>query len=189
VGDFWSHIDTSDLRAKCHLCDVPEILEHIALDCQTTEQKLIWSLSERLWSKKYAKWPKLNWGLILGCNLVKFKSDKGVIIPEKGRLFAILVSVAWHLMWNFRRTRVIQSQGRLLDTIEVHNQWLKAVNVALRRDCILTDKIKLGPIALKKRLVLKTWSGLLMNEDSLPDDWTNEGVLVGMRPIDRHGIG
>ncbi|KAJ7737850.1 hypothetical protein DFH07DRAFT_752832, partial [Mycena maculata] len=60
---------------------------------------------------------------------------------------------------------------------------LNAVNAVLTRDCLLTDKIKFGPLALNKQLVLNTWSGLLMDEDSLPDDWTHEGVLVGMQPI------
>jgi hypothetical protein len=75
-------------------------------------------------------------------------------------------------------------------TTEIHNRWLKVVSGALLRDRLLTDKIKFGPLALKKQLVSNTWSGLLMNEDSLPDDWTHEGVLVGMQPMnDRTGIG
>ncbi|KAJ7751323.1 hypothetical protein DFH07DRAFT_745689, partial [Mycena maculata] len=73
---------------------------------------------------------------------------------------------------------------------EIHNQWLNGVNQALRRDCLLTDKLKFGPLTLNKQLVLNTWSGLLLDEHSLPDDWINEGVLVGMRPMtDKHGIG
>ncbi|KAJ7692204.1 hypothetical protein B0H17DRAFT_934293, partial [Mycena rosella] len=68
------------------------------------------------------------------------------------------------------------------------NHWLRSINTVLHRDCILTDKIKFGPLALKAKLVLKTWSGLLMDEDSLPDDWTHtEEVLVAIRPIT--GIG
>ncbi|KAJ7760281.1 hypothetical protein DFH07DRAFT_740787 [Mycena maculata] len=75
-------------------------------------------------------------------------------------------------------------------SFELHNRWLKSVNGALQRDRLLTDKIRFGPLALKKQRVLNTWSGLLMDEASLPDDWTYEGVLVGMRPLnDRHGIG
>ncbi|KAJ7216254.1 hypothetical protein C8J57DRAFT_1096174, partial [Mycena rebaudengoi] len=116
----------------------------------------------------------------LGCNLVKFKSDKGVIQPAKGRLFAILVSVAWHLIWNLRCSRGIATPDRILTTAQIHNQWLNAVNAALRRDRLLTDEIKFGPLRLKKQLVLNTWSGLLMDEDSLPDDSTSEGVLVGI---------
>jgi len=140
--------------------------------------------------KKYTGWPKLNWGLVLGCNLVKFKSARGNILKEKGRLFAILVSVAWYLIWNLRVNRVITMPDKVTTLSEIHNQWLKSINSALKRDCVLTDKLRFGQLALSKRLVLYTWSGLLMDEDSLPDDWTHEGVLVGMRPIiDRHGIG
>ena len=55
-------------------------------------------------------------------------------------------------------------------------------------------KMKFGNLALKKDLVLRTWSGLLMNEDALPDDWTyTVGVLVGIQPLtlndSRNGIG
>jgi ribonuclease HI len=64
---------------------------------------------------------------------------------------------------------------------------LKAIDAALTRDHLLTDKIKFGPLALKKQLVLNTWSGPLMDEDSFPDDWTNEGVVVGIRPIKNMG--
>jgi hypothetical protein len=98
--------------------------------------------------------------------------------------------VAWHLIWNLRVRRVIGNPDRVLTQMQVHNQWVTAINAALRRDRLLTDKIKFGPLALKKQLILNTWSGLLMDEDSLPDDWTSEGVLVGIRPMtDRHGIG
>lgn len=179
VGDFWSHIDTLEIRGRCHVCDVPETLEHIALECQAPGQKLIWNLTQQLWLKKYAQWPTLSWGLILGGNLVKFKSEKGTIITQKGRLFTVLVSVAWHVIWDLRQIRVIENPDRILSLSEIHNQWLKAVNGALQRDRLLTDKVKFGSLALKKQLVLNTWSGLLMDEDSLPDDWTYEAVLVG----------
>jgi hypothetical protein len=190
VGDFWLHIDTLETRGQCHVCKVPESLEHIALECDAPGQKLIWDLAQQLWSKKYSQWPTLSWGLILGCNLVKFRSDRGTVLPEKGRLFAVLVSSAWHLIWNLRRGRVIESPDKLLSTTAIYNLWLNTINGALTRDCLLTDKIKFGPLALNKQLILKTWSGLLMDEDSLPDDWTQEGVLVGMQPrTDKHGIG
>jgi hypothetical protein len=178
VGDFWTHIDTLQVRGRCHSCDVPETLEHLALECNAPGQQLIWHLAQQLWSKKYGSWPTLSWGLILGCNLLRFKSDRGTAIPEKSRLFAILVSVSWHLIWNIRQTRVIENPDTLFSNQEIHNRWLRMVNGALQRDRILTDKIRFGSLALNKVLVLKTWSGLLMDEDSLPDDWTHEGVLV-----------
>jgi hypothetical protein len=85
---------------------------------------------------------------------------------------------------------VITNPDRILTESAIHNQWLKAINGALQRDRLLTDQIRFGTLTLEKQLVLNTWSGLLMDEDSLPDDWTHEGVLVGIWPInDRHGIG
>jgi hypothetical protein len=84
----------------------------------------------------------------------------------------------------------IKSQDMILNTTHIYDQWLNTVNRASTRDHLLTDKIKFGPLVLKKQLVLNTWSGLLLDEDSLPDDWTYERALVGMRPINnRNGIG
>ncbi|KAJ6609644.1 hypothetical protein B0H10DRAFT_1813420 [Mycena sp. CBHHK59/15] len=79
------------------------------------------------------------------------------------------------------------------DDIEIHNRWLKSVNSALGRDRILTNKMKFGNLALNKDLVLRTWSGLLMNEDTLLGNWTyTVGVLVGIQLTlndPRNGIG
>ncbi|KAJ6451182.1 hypothetical protein C8R45DRAFT_848593, partial [Mycena sanguinolenta] len=180
VGDFWSHIETLEIYGRCHVCDVPETLEHIALECDASHQKLIWDLMCNLWPRKYSQWPTLSWGLMLGCNLVRFKSDRDVVIPQKGRLFAILVSVAWHTIWNLCVNRVITNPDRILTESAVHNQWLKVINGVLQRDRLLTDKIRCGILTLNKQMVLNTWSGLLMDEDSLPEDWTHEGVLVGI---------
>jgi hypothetical protein len=93
---------------------------------------------------------------------------------------SILVSVAWHIIWNLRVDRVITNPDRLLTESAVHNQWLKAINGVLQRDRLLTDKIRFGTLTLNTQVVLNTWSGLLMDEDLLPEDWTHEGVLVGI---------
>jgi hypothetical protein len=60
----------------------------------------------------------------------------------------------------------------------------------MQRDHLLCNKIKFGILAFKKQSVLNKLSGLLLNEASLPDNWINEGVLVGIQPIvDKIGIG
>jgi ribonuclease HI len=121
---------------------------------------------------------------------LRFRTANGTHISEKGRLFAILVSVAWNLIWDLRVSRVITHPNIVLTESEIHNRWVKAINGALQRDRLLCDKIKFGILAFKKQSVLNTWSGLLLNEASLPDDWINEGVLVGIQPIvDKIGIG
>ncbi|KAJ6471248.1 hypothetical protein C8R47DRAFT_988299 [Mycena vitilis] len=194
VGDFWIHIDNLEVIATCKTCGVPETLEHIAMECDASGAKLIWQLSEKLWRTKYSQWPALSWGLLLGCNLVRFKHLNSKIIPEMGRLFAILLSTSWHTIWNIRNDKVLKNPSRTIGDVEIHNRWLKAINSALGRDRILTNKLKFNNLALNKDLVLRTWSGLLMNEDQLPDDWTyTEGVLVGIQPLkindSKHGIG
>ncbi|KAJ7772302.1 hypothetical protein B0H16DRAFT_1768950 [Mycena metata] len=177
VGNFWSHIDHLEIIGRCHGCQVPDT---------------VWQLTRHLWNMKFAVWPTMKWGLILGCNLVKFKSTKGLLVREQGRLFTILVSIAWHLIWNLRVARVIRNPDMPLNEDAIHNQWLKMVNAALQRDRILTNKARFGTLALNKQTVLNTWSGLLMDEDSLPDDWIfTKGVLVGIRPkaATANGIG
>ncbi|KAJ6497349.1 hypothetical protein C8R45DRAFT_926079 [Mycena sanguinolenta] len=127
------------------------IWKSIQLECIAPGQSIVWSLTQQLWLKKYRQWPTLNWGLVLGC----------VIIPEKVRLFAILVSVAWHLIWNLRHERVIENPDRVHNNKEIHN-----------------DKNKFGSLAFKKLTVLNTWSCILGNEKSFPEDWLHEGDLI-----------
>jgi hypothetical protein len=74
-----------------------------------------------------------------------------------------------------RHHRAIENPGRVQSFSGIHNQWLNAVNMALTRGRLLTDKVKFGPLAFNKQLVLNTWSGLLMEEALLPDDWMHEG--------------
>ncbi|KAJ6603495.1 hypothetical protein DFH09DRAFT_899356, partial [Mycena vulgaris] len=129
-----------------------------------------------------------------GATFSNFKHPNGKIIPAMGRLFTILVSTAWHTIWNIQNDKVLKNPYRNITDVEIDNRWLQSVNSALGRDRILTNKMKFGNLALDKDLVLRTWSGLLMNEDALPDDWTyTVGVLVGIQPLrlndSRNGIG
>ncbi|KAJ6618924.1 hypothetical protein B0H10DRAFT_2371884 [Mycena sp. CBHHK59/15] len=179
VGSFWSHVEHLERNGTCQVCDAIESLEHIALECNSPEQKLIWALSEQLWLKKYDTWPTLNWGLILGCNVVKFRSPRG---RDKGttRLFRIVVSESAHLIWRLRNERVIQEKDAASEQ-EIHNHWRKTINNRLHLDCVLTNNGKYGKRALKKALVKSTWKKVLKDEDALPKEWYRETrVLVGV---------
>ncbi|KAJ6533478.1 hypothetical protein B0H19DRAFT_1080896 [Mycena capillaripes] len=59
---------------------------------------------------------------------------------------------------------------------------------AKQTDASDSDELQDGP---KPKSGTDSWSGLLMHEDSMPDDWTNiQGVLVGIQPnTDKSGIG
>jgi ribonuclease HI len=120
---------------------------------------------------RYPDWPKLNWGLILGCALGRFRNSKGKIIPSKNIFFAVVVSVSMKLIWNLRNNRVFERHCPPSKQ-DIHNCWLAAINAALRQDQLLTNTARFGDLATKKQVVLNTWSGTLFDEDSLPDDWT-----------------
>ncbi|KAJ7506394.1 hypothetical protein B0H11DRAFT_1707127, partial [Mycena galericulata] len=129
-------------------------------------------------------------GLLLGCGLVRFKSPRGKTVPAQNRFFTTIISTSMKLIWTLRNERVFETHKAASET-EIHNRWVSVMNTALRRDKLLTNKVRFGSLAIKKQLVLDTWSGTLLNEDSLPDDWTqSKGVLVGIRPITRNnGVG
>jgi hypothetical protein len=140
------------------------------------------ALTEKLWKLRYPNWPKINWGLLLGCGLAKFKSTRGKVLPAKNRFFTIIVSTSMHLIWKMRNERLFETKKSASDT-EVHNRWVATINATLKRDQLLTNRARFGPLATKKQMVLNTWSGTLLDEDSLPDDWIKvKGVLVGIRP-------
>ncbi|KAF8146088.1 hypothetical protein K438DRAFT_1628852, partial [Mycena galopus ATCC 62051] len=107
---------------------------------------------------------------VLGCGLARFRSRKSAVSPAKNRFFTILVSVSIQLIWHLEaeNSRVL-STGTAASTSEIHNLWLSAINTALKRDIILRNRARFGMLAIKKQLVLNTWSGGLADEDALPD--------------------
>ncbi|KAJ7805427.1 hypothetical protein B0H14DRAFT_2611421 [Mycena olivaceomarginata] len=70
-----------------------------------------------------------------GCFVAEKPSDTAIIvgvlgrhiIHAKGRLFAVLVSSAWHLIWNLHVNRVIANPDRILTAAEIYNQWLNTI--------------------------------------------------------------
>jgi hypothetical protein len=48
VGDFWEHVQNSEVFGRCQICNVSETLEHIALECNAPDQRLIWDLTRQL---------------------------------------------------------------------------------------------------------------------------------------------
>jgi ribonuclease HI len=86
-----------------------------------------------------------------------------------------------HLIWKHRCERVIQNEGRWPTHQEIRDRWAKAMNTRLKLDCNMTDKRYDTKKALSVKTVLRTWKGVLKDEDRLPVDWTRSAeVLVGM---------
>ncbi|KAJ6503811.1 hypothetical protein C8R45DRAFT_817933, partial [Mycena sanguinolenta] len=130
-------------------------------------------------------------GVLLGCNLLKFKSANGKLLHSKRRLFTILVSSSMHLIWHLRNERQFSSNPHETTSIEIHNHWVDTINLALKRDCLLANKFHFGRSAFERQMVLNMWSGTLWEEDALPDDWIqSDRVLVGIQLLlVKHGIG
>ena len=97
-------------------------------------------------------------------------------------MYKILIVESTMLIWHPRNQRVCANLPK--DTWpakeEVRNKWVSRINAKLTLDRASTNK-KYGSFTTKKSIVLKTWSGTLKNEHTLPDNWINmPRVLVDM---------
>ncbi|KAJ7642550.1 hypothetical protein B0H17DRAFT_960079, partial [Mycena rosella] len=105
-------------------------------------------------------------------------------------VFTVIVSTAMHLIWNLRNERLFEFKP-LTSEREIRKRWLLMINGTSKRDRLLTNRARFGALATKKQLVLETWSGTLLDEDYLPEDWIrSKGALVGIWPVTRkNGVG
>ncbi|KAG2337475.1 hypothetical protein BDR05DRAFT_952620 [Suillus weaverae] len=71
-----------------------------------------------------------------------------------------------------------QKREKLAGDHETYNRWIHAMNMRLKFDRLLTNSKRYCKKAIQAEKVMKTWSGLLLNEDGLPDNWVHQsGVL------------
>ncbi|KAG1777131.1 hypothetical protein EV702DRAFT_1179550 [Suillus placidus] len=161
IGEYWEKIPNFEQRGKCGLCGDTETMEHILLECtKSTAKEMVWAAAKTLWLKREKSWLEIMVGSIMGCNLAKFKDERNKTMTGKNRLLMIILSESAHLL------------------IEAYNRWIHAMNTRLKFDRLLTDSKRYGKKAIQAEKVLKTWSGLLLNEDGLPDNWVHQsGVL------------
>ena len=89
-------------------------------------------------------------------------------------MYKILIAESVMLIWHLRNQRVCADLPK--DTWptkeEVRNKWIPRINAKFTLDRASSNK-KYRSSATKKSIVLKTWSGTLKNEHTLPDDWLN----------------
>ena len=65
--------------------------------------------------------------------------------------------------------------------MEITNKWLLSLNNRLKTDIIQTNAHKFGARTLPEKVVLKTWSGVLQDNEILPTNWVRQaGGLVGI---------
>jgi hypothetical protein len=135
------------------------------------------------------EWPYLGIGLLIGITQVSFPDPNNPDRPSQAlsRLFKILVSESAYLIWLLQCERVIEHQNRrLASPNEIQNRWLTAINGRLRIDRCMTSRYRYKERAIPAHVVRDTWTGILMNEEDLPEEWEKDsgpGVLVGIEPI------
>lgn len=118
IGKFWSHGPECADQATCQFCGEPEDPEHIALKCRRLGQ----SLAKELWLKKHPSWPVPSLGSLLGCGLASFSDDKGRTLPGTTRLYRILMSESFFIIWKTRNDCVINRAGEPLSEIAIQNK-------------------------------------------------------------------
>lgn len=156
-------------------------MDHILVDCPNSLPiKVIWTLAKELWEMKGNMWEPIKYDKIMGCNLIHSKTKKQK--QGNNRLYSIILSESSLLIWNYCCQKVFKLGEDQNHTItEIHNRWVAAINSRIKLDKIVTNKHRYGSKAVSKEKVLKTWSGVLYDEDSLPEDWTRHSeVLVGI---------
>ncbi|KAJ6490089.1 hypothetical protein C8R45DRAFT_1053237 [Mycena sanguinolenta] len=135
VGEVWDHVPNLEFLGECQTCRVPESMEHILLESNARGQNQVWHLAEKLWKSRYQNWPNLNWGLVLGCGLTRFKSLLGMIVPAKNRFFTIIRDIILTNKIRFgglslRRQLVLDTwSGTLADEDSLPDDWINTKGV------------------------------------------------------------
>lgn len=190
IGDYWIlKAKNKEEWAKCHRCGENDSIDHAIIECDSPEVKTIWPLAESLWRMKLNDWPEIkNIASILACGAVEFKSRNGNKLPGASRLYRIIISESAYLIWKLRCKRLFEAtqDEPLMTEKEVHNRWIKTINMRLELDKTLT-KSKYNEKAVKRKTVLQTWRGTIKDEKNLPIDWTRiNGVVVGIGRKESH---
>ncbi|KAJ6552871.1 hypothetical protein B0H19DRAFT_949185, partial [Mycena capillaripes] len=161
---------------------------HILSECEIPGQREVWALAEQIWKKRNPEWPWPGIGAIITAGLATFKGEDGKAKAGDSRLYRILMSESARLIWLLRCERVLQHNGKHPTEAEIHNRLVATINRKLQEDCEKTNRYKYEKKALPVKTVLRTWAGVLHEEDKLPDDWSGgAGVLVGIQPRRQRG--
>ncbi|KAF9018853.1 hypothetical protein BDZ89DRAFT_891217, partial [Hymenopellis radicata] len=162
TGDFFTRMENLGHLAMCPECGSLETLEHILLECEIGSHEVVWSTAKSLWERTGEKWPKIEYGTLLGCGAARPVKGKGTSEEKDGlnRLFQKLLSEGAFLLWKLRNKRRIENeddedlhQGQR----EVRNKYIDALKMAATTDFAMTNKGKFGKQAIPKKLVLNTW--------------------------------
>ena len=192
IGKYWRHIPNNEQREFCTICEEMESMEHILVNCQAMPRRQIWMMARDLWPHEQDLWPEINLGTILGCGALsppavnewepneRRNEQRNAPQQPRGtiRLLQILISESAYLIWTLRCERVIGNPDHRHNEREIRTRWLRAINLRLTEDKIITTRIKRDKQT--KQLVRGTWEPVLRKSLAIPNDWLyHREVLVG----------
>ncbi|KAF8545957.1 ribonuclease H-like protein [Imleria badia] len=173
VGEFWANIPNYEMRAICSHCrDTTESLAHILTECDIGENAIVWELTKHVWPETARNWTTPTIGHILGCGSLTpdTTNEQGISSSrQRGitRLKCILLSESAYLIWTLRCDRVIGNHTSTHAAITT--KWKNTITARLDIDHRLAKSNRKN---YSKAKVLHTWSPLISNPTSLPQDWT-----------------
>ncbi|KZP21144.1 ribonuclease H-like protein [Athelia psychrophila] len=195
VGEFWEKIENREENAYCRVpnCEkAVESMDHILTECKAPEGKIIWELAEKLWKKKIPHWPKIYCaGAVMACALADFRTPEGDKLTGANRLYRIIVSESAWLIWKLRCRRLFDPDAAkdMITEREVHNRWVKVINLRLDLDRAMTNP-KYERKAIPRTKVLQTWRGTIDDGNNLPPDWTrSKDVCISIKRMEPKGKG
>ena len=164
-------------------------MEHVLTECNKPGQCKIWALAQTLWKLcTDHDWITPSLGLILSYGLARMFDAHNKIDKPLMQFFQILTSESAYLIWKLRCETPLSNADLSATQGEIHNRWVHTINEQLTIDHMLSSTQKLGPRTLSHHLLVSTWCGALLNEDSLPKNWLTKRdikVLVGIEPMRR----
>ncbi|EIN12477.1 RnaseH-domain-containing protein [Punctularia strigosozonata HHB-11173 SS5] len=183
IGGFWRNVPGYSEREKCAYCGEEESMEHIMIDCERSYSTTVWNLVRDAWPEGRGILPRITLGLILGCGALQMNiedqlSKRDRPAQGRSRLLRILISESAYLVWILRCEHTMG--GKSHTPREVQRRWANVVQRRLETDQATASKIIRTSSYIRK--VQGTWTGLLAEEQALPENWAKSlEVLVGIK--------
>ncbi len=71
TGEFFTRMESLGHLAMCPECGSLETLEHILLECEIGSHEVVWGTAKSLWEQTGEKWPKIEYGTLIGCGAAR----------------------------------------------------------------------------------------------------------------------
>lgn len=149
LGKYWSNIPGYENRVTCPTCRVEESLEHILINCKSSEQEKIWDCVKILTEERNLQYYKPMLGNILGCAIPSGYSSE---TSGDGR-FKMIMTAKAGCEWCIMRNSDLNAE--LIDN-KLTNRLKATITRKVKLDCLATEAERFGNKAIKPAIVRST---------------------------------